>query len=340
VKPDLDLGFNPAVVADFEAEITRTLVAGGLMDPPTRVLLCGTLAHEPAVAAAAERVMGVPPEVVSPMEDLGAPGPEALAAVSALGAAWKGLGFDHAEVNLRVDEFAFKRRFDQVAGALATFVTLAFLVLLVLLIDTKQRYGDLRREWTLKVLRPAFARFTETLNKMEADESKRAALTERFKDEGQTPREKVMGRMVGQLRQWKTKLQGGPAKSEFQMRSALDTWKAWSDPLMTFEPRPKYWVLDQIEIELKPPPSQGRIYCKGWVDIDKGREAIERMKNSVTALPDFTDTVPGVTTAGNGPDGEQRLSFSLTTTLPLEASGKSSDKPGERSGDTEAGRDG
>lgn len=318
-----------AALPELTAELTRTLLAGGLMEPPGRVLLLGPLAPVPALADAVERVTGVRPEVADLLADAGAPGPDAASAGSAYGAALKGLGFDHDEVNLRVDELAFKRRFDQVAGPLATLVTLAFVVLLVLLIDVRSRADALRRDWTEKVLKPALARFREVEQRLEPDAAKREALDLKLRTEATTPREELLGRMLAHLRTRDTKLRGGPAADVFKMRSALDTWAAWADRLeaarAAHRPPPKYWILDGIEIELRPAPAAGTITCAGWLELDRGREFVEAMKTSLTEIPDFNKTQPGQTQTGTGPDGEQRLQFSLATTLPLETADKRKD---------------
>lgn len=319
-EPDRALGCALEALPELAAELTRTLLAGGLMDPPARALLLGPLAHEPALSAAVERVIGVRPEVAELLAEAGAPGPDAASAAAAYGAALKGLGFDHAEVNLRVEELAFKRRFDQVAGALATFVTLAFVVLLVLLIDVRGRADALRRAWTQTVLLPGLQRFRDVQKRLEPNDAKREALDLKLRTETTTPREVLMARMVEHLKAQDTKLQGGPAKDVFEMRSALDTWCEWSDRLEAARAtvRPKYWVLDSIEIELRPAPGTGTINCAGWLELENGRAAVEAMKNALMAVPDFERTVPGPTQAATGPDGLERLRFSLATELPVE----------------------
>lgn len=318
--PDRGLGCAPEALPELSAELTRTLLAGGLMEPPDRVLLLGPLAHDPALAAAVERVTGVAAEVADLLADAGAPGPDAASAGTAYGAALKGLGFDHDEVNLRVDELAFKRRFDQVAGPLATFVTLAFVVLLVMLIDVRGRAEALRHGWTKQVLAPAYQRFSVVRDRMVPDEATRKAMDDAMRNESKTPRESLMETMAARLDAWEKKLKGGPALDTFKMRSALDTWRNWADRLEAARGKlkPKYWILDGIEVELRPAPVAGTITCAGWLDMDGGREFVEAMKNSLMEVPDFQLTVPGQTQAGTGPDGDQRLQFSLATNLPVE----------------------
>jgi hypothetical protein len=310
----------PAALPELSAELTRTLLAGGLMDPPQRALLLGPLAQDPALAAAVERVVGVRAEAVDLLAEVGAPGPDGASAATAYGAALKGLGLDHHEVNLRVDELAFKRRFDQVAGALATFVTLAFIVLLVVLVDVRSRATALRRSWTTNVLAPTLQRFVDVQTRVEPDAEKRAALDHKLRN--LTPREELVDALVDHLRGRKQKLLGGPALDTFKMRSALDTWRDWSDRLEAaragFTPPIKYWVLDSIEVELRPAPSTGTITCAGWLELESGRAFLEAMRNSLATVPDFAKSVPGVTQTAKGPDGADRLQFSLATELPPE----------------------
>ncbi|MHC5020089.1 MAG: type IV pilus biogenesis protein PilM [Planctomycetota bacterium] len=305
-----DGGFNVGILGELHDELTRTLVAGGLMEPPAMVLMTGSAAGQPAIRDALEKVIGVTPEPLAmeidePDSPLAMPGGSA-----AYGAALQGLGADATGVNLRVDEFGFKRTFDQVAGALAALVTIAFICGLILFVDYQQQHREAVQVWNKATLSPAFKRWGDSWRKVRPDQKEWQADRDRL--EKNLPRTKLMGEMIRLLQEENKRLKQGPVKAEFDMRSQLDVWKAFADSLATFRPSSKYWVIDQFDVTPRD------LTVKGWFGIDGGRADLGLMLNSLKAHEYFRQAEPGANQVKKGPDGQERLQFSVSCRLPEE----------------------
>ncbi len=306
----------------LRAELTRTLVAAAVDGAPDKVVLTGTLAEDPAVRAAVAETAGGEPSAVRPVGNLpGAPAPDVpggRAGVVALGLAWKGLGTDRGEVDLRLEEFSFRRAFDQVKGPLATFVTLVFLLCALGIYHFNERRKEAQTQLVQAVLKPALDRFNESWPGAEAEKK---ALLQKLLAEEPAPHRGLVPRMIGLLREKKTELEGGPAEDSFPMRSLLDVWRDWADRLKLV-PQPaggqpgydRYWVLNKIELT----PSGVR--CEGLVDIEGGRTAVDRMMTLLRENPDFAQTDTDKETKPTQ-DGT-RLAFGIHSKLPSEEAPK------------------
>ncbi|MCI0341547.1 MAG: hypothetical protein L0216_10445 [Planctomycetales bacterium] len=300
----------------LRAELTRTLVAAAVDGAPDKVVLTGSLAEEPAVRAAVAETTGGEPTSARPVGNLpGAPAPDApcgRAAAVALGLAWKALGTDRGEVDLRLEEFSFRRAFDQVKGPLATFVTLVFLLCALGIYHFNERRKEAQTQLVQAVLKPALDRFNES---WPGGEVEKKALLQKLLAEEPAPHRGLLPRMISLLREKKTELEGGPAQDSFPMRSLLDVWRDWADRLMLVKQGyDGYWVLNKIELT----PSGVR--CEGLVNIEGGRTAVDRMMTLLRENPDFAETNTDRETKPT-PDGS-RLAFGVQSRLPPEEAPK------------------
>jgi hypothetical protein len=101
-------------------------------------------------------------------------------------------------------------------------------------------------------------------------------------------------------------------KAEFDMRSQLDVWKAFADSLAAFQPRSKYWIVDQLDITPRD------VTVKGWFGTTGGRGDLDTMVGALKRHALFAQAQAGSTQVKKGPDGTERLQFSLTCRLPEE----------------------
>ena len=231
-------------------------------------------------------------------------------AAIALGAAWKGIGLDRDEVNLRLDEFAFRRAFDQVSGRMATLVTLAFIAAVTWVYDLRVRQQGAEKQHVKAILEPAATRFREVWPGTDAE--KRAKVAALARDPRARPAllqtfTKAMEAQVQEMTGGKTR------KRDPNQRSAFDIWRDWTDALKGVAP--KHWIVDKFRIE--PAHQSYQVFCEGWLDLDGGRGSLDQMLRAMRAHPMFTDTTPGETKPMTPPGtGEERLKFGLTTKTP------------------------
>jgi type IV pilus assembly protein PilM len=148
LERDAALARREDLVRKLHREVTRSYASTRIETPPQRILVAGGGSLLPGVMDALKERFGMEVQPLNLLARIGCPatGDDAdfqeAVAPPAVGCALRLLGADPLGVELRREEFAPSNLFDVVRGALATAVTLLVLVLLALVLVTKNRLSD------------------------------------------------------------------------------------------------------------------------------------------------------------------------------------------------------